>query len=129
MLVVGVAAIIAVFSVVPLPASLREFGPFGVLPVGSYVHFLAYAGLAASLASALADRTRSDGAVLSAVFVVAVGYGVALELVQLTLAHRHFSRRDILVNAAGTTLAVAAWRYLFGRARRGRVERSATPEP
>ena len=112
-LVGGVATTIAVYSVVPLPSELRSLGIFGFFPLQKYLHFLAYAGMAGVLGYALLDSDRPDWIILLFVFALTVVYGIAMELLQLTLPHRHFSVQDILVNAAGTAIVVVIWRLLL----------------
>lgn len=120
-LVLGVAGLVAVYSIIPLPTAVRSFGPFGIIRLSQYAHLLAYAGLAGVLVYALVDSRWSSRRVLVVVFVVAVGYGLGLELVQRVLPYRQFDLGDVGVNALGTAVAVVGWRLVFARARLVRV--------
>lgn len=115
--VVVVAGLVAGGSVVRPPPGAAAFGPFGVLRLAAYGHLVAYAGFAGALAYALADSAWSDRRVLLVVFVVAVGYGLGLELVQRLLPYRRFDVGDLALNAVGTAVAVVGWRVLLARAR------------
>lgn len=119
--VVVAAALVAAFSVIRLPPGVAATGPFGLVPMSQYGHFVAYAGLAGLLAYALADSHWSDRRVLAVVFLVAVGYGFGLEAIQRLLPYRRFEVGDLVVNAAGTALAVVLWRLLLARVRFYRV--------
>ncbi|MFC7082405.1 VanZ family protein [Halorussus caseinilyticus] len=102
-------------------------GPGGI-GMDKWLHALAYAGLAGTLAVALAsDRGRSPAvardherapdhartAALAA--LLAVCYGVGLEFVQAPLAGRYFSVADMVADAVGAAVAVVGWRLLVGR--------------
>lgn len=123
---VVVAALVAGLSLIRLPPGFGATGPFGVVPISRYGHFVAYAGLAGVLAYALADSRWSDRRVLAVVFLVAVGYGFGLEALQRLLPYRRFEVGDLLVNAAGTAMAVVSWRLLLARARFYRVAMGPT---
>ena len=84
-------------------------GPLGVLPLSTWLHGVAYAGLAVVLAYALHRSPRPKWQILPVVFALATAYGVGIELVQSTLAYRSFEMGDILVNAVAAALAVAGW--------------------
>ena len=122
--VVTVAAVILYYSVVPAPgSSTLRAGPFGVIAYSDWLHMFAYGGLALSLAYAFQHSTRPEWQVLLAVGLITVGYGVTIELLQSGLAERTFALADMLVNAIGAVIAVAAWRGLcryvqFYRAKR-----------
>ncbi|TKX73469.1 VanZ family protein [Halorubrum sp. GN11_10-6_MGM] len=128
--VVAVAATILYYSVVTPPGSgtIRS-GPFGVLAYSTWLHGLAYAGLAVALAYAFQDQPWRDRTVLAVVFLVAVGYGGGIELLQSTLDARTADFGDLLVNAVGAAVAAVCWRALtrwvrFYRAQRlGEIER------
>jgi len=119
-----VGLVILYYSIVPAPGSgTFRSGPFGLVGFSTWLHLLAYAGLAATLAYALHDSPRPDRQILAIVFLVAVAYGAGVELLQSTLANRHGDYTDVLVNAIGAGLAVVGWRALtryvrFYRARR-----------
>ena len=122
--VLAVAATILYFSVFTPPGSgVIRTGPLGVLPYSTWLHGLAYAGLAVTLAYALQDRPWRDRSVLVVVFLVAVGYGAGIELLQSTLDTRTADFDDLLTNAVGAAIAAVCWRVLtqwgrFYRARR-----------
>jgi len=116
--VVAVAATILYYSVFSPPGSgaIRS-GPFGVFAYSTWLHGLAYAGLAVVLAYALEDQPWSNWIVLTVVFVLAVGYGGGIELLQSTLASRTADFGDLLVNAVGAAVAAVAWRVVTRRVR------------
>ena len=116
--VLTVAAVILYYSVVPAPGSGSfRTGPLGLVPFSDWLHLLAYTGLALTLAYAFQDSLRPDWQVLLAVFLLTVGYGVGIELLQAGLPDRTFAITDMLVNAVGAVIAVAGWRGLTRYAR------------
>lgn len=119
-----VATVVVTFSVVPLPRWVTSIGPLGLFPIRQYLHLIAYAGFAGVLGYALVDSPRPDWQVLTMAFALVVGFGGAMELLQLTLPHRHFSVRDFGMNAAGAAGAVGCWRLVRRRSRFYRVEPS-----
>lgn len=119
--VVVVAGFVAAISVIRLPSGVGSTGPFGLVPVSQYGHFVAYAGLAGLLAYALADSHWSERRVLAVVFLVVVGYGFGLEVIQRLLPYRRFEVGDLVVNAVGTAMAVVLWRLLLALPRFYRV--------
>ncbi|MCU4719172.1 VanZ family protein [Halapricum hydrolyticum] len=119
----GVAlALVVAFSIVPLPDWVTDTGPFGLFPIRQHLHLLAYAGLALALGYVFVDADRPDWQLLVLVFVVATVLGLGLELLQSTLEHRTASSGDVLMNAAGATVAVLLWRVLLTRTRPTPVE-------
>jgi VanZ family protein len=111
--VLAVAATILYFSVFTPPGSgVIRTGPLGVFPYSTWLHGLAYAGLAVTLAYAFQDSTWRDRTVLVVVFFVAVGYGGSIELLQSKLAARTADVGDLLVNAVGAAIATVCWRVL-----------------
>ncbi len=107
-----IVTLIIVYSIIPLPRTLFHFGPFGLLPIRSYLHFIAYAGFGGSLAAVFSDAPYSNTQIALGVFGIAVGFGFFLELIQLRLPYRHFSYIDIGMNAVGTAIAVLLYRLL-----------------
>lgn len=104
------------FSIVPAPGTGSvSHGPFGVISYSMWLHFLGYMGLAIAFSYASHTVPRPHSQVLFGVFVVTVGCGAAVEMLQLTLPTRTFSILDILVNALGAGVGVILW-YLFDRA-------------
>jgi len=122
--VIAVAATILYYSVFTPPGSgaIRS-GPFGVLAYSTWLHGLAYAGLAVVIAYALEDQPWADWVVLAVVLLVAVGYGGGIELLQSTLDARTADFGDLLVNAVGAAVAAVAWRVLTRRVRFYRARR------
>ena len=122
--VIAVGATILYFSVFTPPGSgAITTGPLGLLPYSTWLHGLAYTGLAFVLAYALQDQPWNDRVVLAVVFVAAVGYGGSIELLQSTLETRTADFGDLLVNAVGAAIAAVCWRILvrkigFYRAKR-----------
>ena len=114
-----VALTILAYSIVPPPGSgTFQTGPFGLVGLSTWLHLLAYAGLAATL-----SYTRPDWQVLAIVFVAAASYGAGVELVQSTLSARTAAYDDVLVNALGAGVAVAGWRLVGRYVRFYRVRR------
>ncbi|MWV65253.1 VanZ family protein [Halorubrum sp. JWXQ-INN 858] len=123
--VLAVAGTILYYSILTPPGSgTFRTGPLGLIPFSDWLHFLAYGGLAATLAYALHDSPRTDRQVLVLVFVVAFGYGAAIELLQATIPSRTFDVADMAVNALGAAIAVGCWRVL---SRYARFYRAARP--
>lgn len=115
-LAVALVAGVVLFASVTRPAGVGgALGPFGVLGIDKYLHALAYAALAGTLAYALADAPVERVAVV--VFLAAVGFGLGVELVQSALPYRTFSLRDAAANAVGATLAAVLWRTFSRRVR------------
>lgn len=110
-------------SVLDSPSTgLPAVGPLGLFGIDKWLHALAYAAFAGSLAVALAPG-RSPAAVAALAALFAVGYGVGIEFAQAPLAERHFSVADMAADAVGAILAVVVWRVgvgLVGRSRPGR---------
>jgi VanZ family protein len=107
--VLAVAAAIFYLSVLAVPPENPVVGPPGppdLIPLDKWRHFLAYAGLAGSLAYATADWERSTAGVAAFVVGVSVLYGVGIEGIQATIPHRYFSPADAYANALGAVLAV-----------------------
>ena len=121
-----VALVILLYSVVPAPGSgTFRTGPFGLLGYSTWLHLLAYGGLAAAFAYTLQDTPRPDWQVLAVVFLAVAAYGVGIELLQSTLAGRSATYGDGLTNASGAGLAVVAWRIMTRYVRFYRAPRVA----
>ena len=86
------------------------------------LHAVAYATLGLLTASATADRRDRPVRRALAVVVGVVGYGVLVEVAQLSVSHRQFSPTDLLANAAGA-LVVVGWFALEARAGYRRADR------
>lgn len=102
-LVVAVAAVIfanSIFIAAPAPA---DPGPFW----DKQLHFAGYAALSASLAYATARRDINARTRVLAVLLIAVAYGIAIELLQAPLPDRSFSYADMLANGLGALLGLA----------------------
>ncbi|AZH24793.1 VanZ family protein [Haloplanus aerogenes] len=100
--VLAVAGIIGYFSVVatapapPQPGSLWD----------KKLHFVAYAGLALTLAYATAPPHSRGFKRAGLVLVTAIGYGVLVELIQAPLSNRYFALLDVLANIVGALLGM-----------------------
>lgn len=102
------AAVIAYASLTPSAGG----GGFTLLGIASdkWLHAVAYAGLSGALAYArLADGNPLDRRSLLLVVGLAVGYGVALELVQAPLPARSLSAPDVVADAVGASAGAAVW--------------------
>jgi len=95
-------------------------GPLGVVGADKYLHALGFGGFAFVLAYALARRDPTVAAV--AVLVGTVVFGLAIELLQLPLAHRSFDWLDLVADAVGATVVAVCWRVAAVRVRFHRVE-------
>lgn len=111
--VLAVAGGIIAASVTRSAAVGRVTGPLGILGLDKYLHALAYAVLASVLAYALAEWDPRPAAVT--VFLVAVAFGLFVELVQLPLSYRQFSGFDLVANAAGASVVAISWSPLVAR--------------
>jgi len=113
--VLGVLGGLVYFSIVPAPGTGSvSHGPFGVIPYSMWLHFVGYMGLAIAFSYASHTVRRPQSQILFGVFVVTIGCGAAVEMLQLTLPTRTFSVLDILVNGLGAGVGVILW-YLFDR--------------
>jgi VanZ family protein len=115
---VVVAVAILVASVSRPAGGLGGLGPLGIVGVDKYLHALSFAALAMTLAVALPTVTTRR--LLFVVVGVAVAYGLAIELLQLTLAYRSFSLLDLAADAVGAGVVALGWR--LGQAYRQRHE-------
>lgn len=100
------ALVIVSFGVVPTHAALQAVAGDGESAAATAGHFAEYALLAFLLAGALGGWRRD---VRSALLggVLAVGLGIAIELVQAPLPYRDCQLSDVAVNAAGAALGLA----------------------
>jgi len=113
------AAGIAVASVSPSTGQVVR-GPLGVVGADKYLHAIGFGGFALVLAYALARWDPTVAAV--AVLVGTVAFGLAIELLQLPLAHRSFDWLDLVADAVGATVVTVGWRLAVVRVRFRRVE-------
>ena len=117
------AAALVVFGVLPTQGVVRAIAEGRDDLITSAGHFASYVFLAFVLAVAIDDWQLSRRAVLGSA-ALAVGLGVAIELVQGPLPYRDCQLRDALVNAAGVALGLAAFSVAArARARRPRWRR------
>ncbi|WP_049902352.1 VanZ family protein [Halococcus agarilyticus] len=113
-LVAVVACVILVASVLePDPTAAPTMGPFGIVGADKWTHALAYAGLTGTLLYASVSSNRDGSRVVLAV-VLAVGFGIGVELVQWPIPYRTASVADAIADAVGALLLALAWRS-FGR--------------
>ena len=117
------AAGILVAAVIRPSEATRALGPLGLLGLDKYLHALAFAALAVTLAAALASSSVER--LLVVVVLVTVGYGLLVELLQLPLPYRSFSLLDLAADAVGAVLAALLWR---GREWLRRPATASTPE-
>jgi len=108
------AVVLVVASVVPVGGVAPDAGEAGV-SLFDVAHVVGYAALAGTLAHALwlsherrAMPATSHALVLAGAGLLAVGYGVGIELVQGVLGPRSFGVGDIALNAVGAGVGVAA---------------------
>lgn len=123
--VVAVAGVILYYSIQAGPGTQTfQTGPFGLFLYSNWLHFLAYACLAVTLAYALHDSRLSAWELSVLALVGAVGYGVTIELLQSRLPSRTFAFGDMAVNAVGAAVAVICWRVVV---RYVRLYRATSP--
>jgi len=113
------AAALVVSGVLPAEGVVHAISEGRDDLITSAGHFASYVLLAFVLAVALDDWQLSRRAILGAA-ALAVGLGVAIELVQAPLPYRDCQLRDALVDAAGAALGLA----VFSAAARARGRRS-----
>jgi VanZ family protein len=100
-----VAAVICYFSVLDAPPAQPPAGG-GLLSSLSLLHVVAYAGLSLALAYATVELSDRPARRVALVLGVAVGYGVAVELLQAPLPERYYSVADMVANALGASAAL-----------------------
>jgi len=82
-------------------------GPFGV-GADKWLHAVGYGVLAGTIALAL--RRRPTAGRLALVVGLTVGYGIAIELVQLPLSYRSASLLDVVADGVGAVVAAVLYR-------------------
>lgn len=105
------AGILGASVIDPPSAGKPPLGPFGLVRTDKWLHFLAYAGLGATVAYALAGLFDRSIVVLLA-FLVAAGYGLGIEIGQTGVVTRSFDPSDALANAFGAGVAALGWGLL-----------------
>lgn len=119
-----VALVIFTYSILDPPGSSSiRMGPFGLIPYATWLHVLAYGGLAGAAAYALHDTPRPAYQLVFGAFCLVAAYGLGIELFQSTLADRHADLVDVGVNALGAGLAAIGWLSLTRYARFYRAHR------
>lgn len=107
LMVAAVAVALLVAAVVPAGDAVARSGPFDIL-VALWLHASGYALL--EMAVLVAITADPDPPLPPrATPVAVVGYGLALEGVQLGVPYRMASRTDAVANAAGVALAMTCW--------------------
>jgi VanZ family protein len=130
LLVVAVAAVVIAYaSLRPLSGGLGGAGGSGAGIVGlvgdKQLHFLGYTVFTLVLAYATAHWRDRPLPRVALVVLVALGWGLLMELLQIPVETRQFSLLDLAANTAGTLLA-SLWFRLERRVEYGR--RSAPSE-
>lgn len=97
----SIATIILVLSVIRIPGGGSAGG--SVVSLATLFHLLAYLGLAAAILITAHER-ESIGPLQ--VFLLAAGFGLAMEVFQYTIPYRSFAVNDILLNAAGASFVL-----------------------
>lgn len=115
---VGLMAIVVVYTSVQAPGD-------GSLPVSDkLLHFLAYTGLTMSmLLAAVWAPVRNEGRFPTAplaIVVLAIFFGVAIEVVQGPLPERDAELLDAFANAGGALTALLLWMAWRMAAEKGR---------
>lgn len=106
-IMVAIAAIsgLLYFSVVPAPGvGSVAYGPLGVIPYSMWLHFLGYMGLAIALGYASYSLPSPDRHLWA--FIMAFGFGTAVEFLQYTVPTRTFSTADMAVNGVGAAVGI-----------------------
>lgn len=102
----AVAGAVLVGAVVPVDGG--SAGPAWFVGLDKWLHALAFAALAVTLAAALADG-RTAVRVLALAVGAAVAYGALVETLQAPLATRHASPADLAADAVGALAGALAW--------------------
>lgn len=114
-LVVIVALYILYWSVLSVPSPEPTFpsptpeteGTPDTFTLPEWRHFLAYFTLGIALSYALVTRQIPIWMKVVAVVMMAVLYGMFVEVLQGLFTHRSFSTHDMLMNAAGVTVSTS----------------------
>ena len=106
LLVAVVVATIVVFSLLPPPPETQTSLPY----LDKLVHAVAYLGLAGALAYATVEYQPRHRLRTALVWGLAVGVGLAVELLQSVVAYRFFTLGDLVANAVGAGLILIWFR-------------------
>ncbi|WP_279528150.1 VanZ family protein [Halospeciosus flavus] len=111
------AVVVFVLSAVQVGGAGSTSGSLGLVGLDKWLHAVGYAGLSFLVAAAFGRRGWRS---LTAVVALVVVFGGAIELVQGALPWRSASVLDLLADAVGALVGVAAyrgWRAVRGRVR------------
>lgn len=104
-LAIGAISVVVYYSIVPPPTSNAiSQGFFVILPFSYFLHIGSYTGLAVIFGYTTAHIPRPDWQLW--VFVIVVGIGVIVEIVQYSIPARSFSLLDILANILGVLIGI-----------------------
>ena len=108
-------AAIAWMSVVFAASAWPKHGPPSARGTDKVLHFVAYAVLTMLLfRSRRTTAARSRLAIaIGRASIIAIGYGLSLELYQLHVPGRDFQWSDILANCAGVVIAALLLLYFY----------------
>lgn len=102
---ISTISVVIYYSIVPPPGSSAiSRGPLGILRFSYWLHLISYTGLTIIVGYTTAHVPRPDWQLW--VFVIVVGIGVLIELIQYTIPARSFSLLDILVNLVGVLIGI-----------------------
>lgn len=110
-IVVVVASVVLTLSVVETGTTATPPGPLGLVGVDKWTHALGYAALAAMLAYASVGQNHHEGRV-ALVALLAVAFGIGVELVQWPIPYRTASAADVLADTVGVGLLALCWWWL-----------------
>ena len=128
LLAVAVISALVYFSIRPPPGTgSRSYGPLAMVPLAMWLHVTGYMGLSIVLGYATHDVARPDWQLMLGVFVVTVGIGATVELIQLQLPSRTFSTLDIGLNALGAAIGIVLFYTVEWLLRRYRLSRHSPP--
>lgn len=100
-----IAGIIFYFSVITVPTTPMVPKP-DLIPLDKWRHFLAYLGMAWSLAYATIDLNYKNRTLAVIVLFITFSYGVGIEVAQSLLPYRYFSIGDVIANVFGGMLVI-----------------------